>query len=145
MRQGTGIARGRCLGLLFVSIAVLPLVPDRLITQASTAVPAVQWQPCASPTPAGFECTSVPVPLDHAHPDGTSITLAVIRHPATEPDNRIGVLFFNPGGPGGQGTIDVPGWLSLFPATVRARFDIVSWDPRGIGASTAVQCFANAD
>jgi pimeloyl-ACP methyl ester carboxylesterase len=105
----------------------------------------VHWQPCASPTPVGFECASVPVPLDHAHPDGAGITLAVIRQPAAGPGDRIGTLFFNPGGPGGQGTIDLPTWIGLFPAAVRARFDIVSWDPRGIGASTAVQCFDNAD
>jgi pimeloyl-ACP methyl ester carboxylesterase len=72
------------------------------------------------------------------------IDLAVIRHAATDPASRIGTLFFNPGGPGGPGTEDLPAWLALFPAPVRARFDIVSWDPRGIGTSTAVQCFANA-
>src|SRR3954451_24521047 len=49
-----------------------------------------------------------------------------------------------PGGPGGAGTQDLPSWLGLFPAALRRRFDVMSWDPRGVGASTAVQCFASA-
>src|SRR3954467_2702039 len=108
MRPDTGISLKRCLAILLVSVATLPPAADRLIAPATAGVPALQWQPCAAPTPAGFECASVPVPLDHAHPDGKTITLAVIRHPATEPGNRFGTLFFNPGGPGGQGTINLP-------------------------------------
>ncbi len=77
-------------------------------------------------------------------PVGAQIRLAVIKRPATAPSRRIGTLFFNPGGPGGAGTEDLPAFLDFFPRRVRARFDLVSWDPRGIGRSTAVQCFANA-
>jgi pimeloyl-ACP methyl ester carboxylesterase len=83
----------------------------------------------------------VRVPLDYGDPRGPTIELAVIRHRASDPTKRIGALFFNPGGPGGRGTEDLPAWFGLFPAQVRERFDIVSWDPRGVGASTAVQCF----
>jgi pimeloyl-ACP methyl ester carboxylesterase len=70
--------------------------------------------------------------------------VAVIRHRATDPAHRIGTLFFNPGGPGGSGVAALPGFVGFFPAAVRARFDIASWDPRGVGASTAVQCFASS-
>jgi pimeloyl-ACP methyl ester carboxylesterase len=47
----------------------------------------------------------------------------------------------NPGGPGGTGTVQIPDWYLQLPRRVRQRFDVVSWDPRGIGQSTAVQCF----
>lgn len=78
------------------------------------------------------------VPLDHARPDGPTIDLAVARRPATDPSRRIGSLFFNPGGPGVAG-ID---YLRLSPldATLNERFDIVTWDPRGVGASGALGC-----
>lgn len=69
------------------------------------------------------------------------ISLAVIRHRATGPGRRIGSLFFNPGGPGDPGTTFLPAEYRFFPARVRQRFDMVSWDPRGVGQSTAVQCF----
>ncbi len=48
----------------------------------------------------------------------------------------------NPGGPGGPGTDDLPEWGNLFPAALLETYDLVSWDPRGVGRSTAVQCFA---
>jgi pimeloyl-ACP methyl ester carboxylesterase len=83
------------------------------------------------------------VPLDYAHPRGATIRLAVIMHQASDPRQRIGTLFWDPGGPGGSGTKFLPPLLNkVFPAELRARFNIVSWDPRGVGASTAVQCFA---
>jgi pimeloyl-ACP methyl ester carboxylesterase len=79
--------------------------------------------------------------LDYSHPGGAKIDLALIRHPADDPAHRIGSLFINPGGPGSPGTLLLPSSLQGFPATLLARFDIVSWDPRGVGASTAVKCF----
>jgi pimeloyl-ACP methyl ester carboxylesterase len=100
----------------------------------------LQWGSC-TPTQDGFDCATAHPPLDYANPGGETINLAVIRHAATDQANRIGTLFFNPGGPGGAGTEDLPDWLSLFPGAVQARFDIVSWDPRAVGQSTALQCF----
>ena len=84
------------------------------------------------------------MPLDYRHPGGGKIDLAVIRRRATDPAHRLGSLFFNPGGPGGPGTVVLPFAYRLFPAAVRARFDIVSFDPRGVGASTAARCFPSA-
>jgi pimeloyl-ACP methyl ester carboxylesterase len=111
--------------------------------QEKEKLPAVAWHECDRATPPGFDCATYPAPLDYARPHEKEIALALIRHQAPDQEHRIGAVFFNPGGPGGQGTLDLPGWLSLFPAAVQARFDLVSWDPRGIGASTAVQCFAS--
>jgi pimeloyl-ACP methyl ester carboxylesterase len=85
------------------------------------------------------------VPLDYAEPKGANISLAVVKHAATDPARRLGTLFINPGGPGGTGTGQIPDWVDFFPAPLQQRFDIVSWDPRGIGESTPVQCFDSGD
>ena len=84
------------------------------------------------------------MPLDYDDPGGRTIRLAVIRRQATDRRHRIGTLFFNFGGPGGPGTVILPvsEWI---PAALRARFDITSWDPRGVGESTAVRCFASPE
>ena len=100
----------------------------------------LNWSPC--PEAVAFDCATAKVPLDHRHPGRGTIELAVIKRKATGPGERIGTLFFNPGGPGGPGTKALPaGYYDLFPQEVRQRFDIVSWDPRGVGESTAVRCF----
>ncbi|MFE4517405.1 alpha/beta fold hydrolase [Kitasatospora sp. NPDC056783] len=102
-------------------------------------MPRPDWkQPCADPS---FECDTVAVPLDHRDPRGRSIRLSVIRRPATDRAHRIGSLFFNPGGPAVPGTAALPAVYGLFPEQVRERFDIVSFDPRGTGASTTLDCF----
>ena len=104
----------------------------------------IAWAACPDAPLFGLECAVYDVPLDYRDPAGTTITLALRRMPASG-DNRVGTLFFNPGGPGGTGTGQFVEWLGQFPAPVRERFDLVSWDPRGVGESTAVQCFPNPD
>lgn len=82
------------------------------------------------------------VPLDWDRPGGRRIGLAVVRHLASRPDERIGSMFINPGGPGESGFDLVAGpagdELDGFGA---GRFDVVSWDPRGTNASAPVRCF----
>ena len=107
---------------------------------AAAPAPQLSWHPCQK----GFQCATARVPLDYSHPHERTIHLAVMRHRATDPARRIGTLFLNPGGPGGSGVAALPSFVSLFPAAVQARFDIASWDPRGVGASTSVKCFASA-
>jgi pimeloyl-ACP methyl ester carboxylesterase len=124
---------------------VAGLSPAPAAGPAEPPVPVLDWQPCAEPAQHGFDCATAQVPLDYGDPQGATIDLAVVRHPATDPAQRLGTLFFNPGGPAGPGTVLLPQWLDFFPAPLRARFDLVSWDPRGVGASTAVQCFATED
>ena len=126
--------------------AAAPAETGALANPSTTLlVPALNWSPCTGQGQAGFDCAMAQVPLDYTDPASSSVTLSVIRHAATDGAQRIGTLFMNPGGPGGQGTVDLPDWIALFSPTMRARFDIISWDPRGIGDSTAVQCFANPD
>jgi pimeloyl-ACP methyl ester carboxylesterase len=110
----------------------------------AAAAPAIRWHKCAESAQRGFQCAKIRVPLDYQRPRGGDITLALIRHRASDPGRRIGTLFYEPGGPGVPGTEFLPAVaFDGFPAEVQARFDIVSWDPRGVGASTAVQCFAS--
>jgi pimeloyl-ACP methyl ester carboxylesterase len=89
---------------------------------------------------AGFQCTTLTVPLDYARPDGATIKLAMNRLPATDKADRIGALLTNPGGPGGSGLGFAFGARSFFTARLRARYDIVGLDPRGVGLSSPVEC-----
>jgi pimeloyl-ACP methyl ester carboxylesterase len=84
------------------------------------------------------------VPLDHDDPNGAAISIAVVRLAALDPVSRIGSLFFNPGGPGGSGVDFVLRVGPLLGGSVRARFDLVGFDPRGVARSTAVRCFGTA-
>src|SRR5215218_5052774 len=136
----TSMVRQRWLVLALTATAALMLAPGAS-AQGVPAVPSLAWRACAQPAQKGFDCATARVPLDYDRPAGQQIRLAVIRRVATDAAERIGTIFFNPGGPGGAGTEDLPNWYGLFPAALRARFDLVSWDPRGVGASTAVQCF----
>jgi pimeloyl-ACP methyl ester carboxylesterase len=101
-------------------------------------VPALHWAACGN----GFECTTAAVPLDYDHPGGPAISLALIRLPATDQTHRIGSLLTNPGGPGMSGVASIrsipPG---AYPPGMRARFDIIGFDPRGVARSTPIQCF----
>ncbi len=110
----------------------------------SNAAQTVAWHRCpadsAGAMVGGFSCATVAVPLDYRDPSGPKISLAVVEHAATGPARR-GVIFFNPGGPGGAGTVQLPAFIGFFPKALLREYDIVSWDPRGSGASTAVQCF----
>jgi pimeloyl-ACP methyl ester carboxylesterase len=103
----------------------------------------VAWSACPDPAIDGLECAIYAVPLDYRQADGPTIEVALRRMPAA--GEAKGILFFNPGGPGGTGTGQFPQWYGQFPEAVRQSFDIVSWDPRGIGESSGAQCFANGD
>lgn len=99
------------------------------------AVIAPTWEPCRG----SFECAELTVPVDHADPDGATMQLALIRVPAADPDQRIGSVLFNPGGPGGSGIGFLRTFLGALPGVER-HFDIVSWDPRGVGESRGLRC-----
>ena len=102
----------------------------------------IPWAACVPPG-EGLQCARIRVPLDWDRPNGRTISLAVIRHLASKPDERIGTLFINPGGPGLSGVDLVQGDPAGFDAIGGGRFDVVSWDPRGTNASTRVRCFRN--
>ncbi|GAB1640619.1 alpha/beta hydrolase [Krasilnikovia sp. MM14-A1259] len=87
------------------------------------------------------ECTTVKLPLDYDQPTGAQVELAVLRVKARDQQHKIGTLFVNPGGPGGQGTAIAYFSPYFLGNDVLDRFDIVGFDPRGIGFSDNVKCF----
>jgi pimeloyl-ACP methyl ester carboxylesterase len=107
-----------------------------------------EWDPCDASSP-GFgptvECATLSVPLDHSEPGGESIDIEVARVVTADPDRRIGSVVLNPGGPGGSGIEFLQSAAVVMPPEISERFDLVSFDPRGVGASTAVDCDIDFD
>lgn len=100
---------------------------------------AVSWEPCGD----GLRCATVAAPIDWDSPADGSIELALVEHPATGVSQ--GSLLLNPGGPGGSGWDYVYGGgaRSVTPAVAQV-FDVVGWDPRGVGRSTPVECYTDS-
>ncbi|GAB2856886.1 alpha/beta hydrolase [Streptomyces deserti] len=103
----------------------------------------LDWGRCKptgdSPAPSSdWQCATLKVPLDWSKPDGETIGLALIRAKARG-DDRIGSLLFNFGGPGGSGVSMMPSYAATV-SELRERYDLVSWDPRGVGASEGIRC-----
>jgi pimeloyl-ACP methyl ester carboxylesterase len=106
---------------------------------AAPRVPRLSWTACDD----GFQCATARVPLDYQHPRGATISIAVIEHLATDHARPAGTLFLNGGGPGPQ----IDGFVATFagiPAALSARFNIITFDERGFGGSSPVQCFPDA-
>ncbi len=123
--------------VLVAALAVPAAVAETATTTAAAApVPVLDWTSCFG----GFQCATAHVPLNYHDLDGTKIRIAVIRHRATDPAKSLGTLFINGGGPGEQ-IEGFPAAYQAVPAIVRQRFDIMTFDPRGFGYSTAVRCF----
>lgn len=115
------------------------------IMSAAAARPAIAWAACGSALP-GLDCGTMRVPLDYDRPRGDQISLALIRRPADDKTARIGSLLLNPGGPGGSGVdfVAQAGNL-LFTPRVRASFDLIGFDPRGVARSSGLQCFRTTE
>jgi len=96
----------------------------------------VTWRECR----VDMECTEVEVPVDYDSPGGPTIQLALLRVPASDPEQRVGALLVNPGGPGVPGIDYASRASAAFGDEVTAAFDIVGFDPRGVGASTPLEC-----
>ena len=103
----------------------------------------VAWKPCADDEQ--FDCGLVRVPVDYRRPAGATTTIALRRLPASDPARRLGSLFVNPGGPGGSGLDFASDAPDFFSDAVRDRYDVVGFDPRGMGESDPVDCLSDAD
>ena len=111
----------------------------------------VEWYDCVatagvekSAEKTGFQCAKVTVPLDYSQPDGQTIEIAMKKHLATG-SVRQGTLFMNPGGPGGSGVDGVGAMATTTFAGVQSAYDIIGFDPRGVGSSTAITCSSDAE
>ena len=100
------------------------------------------WAPCKDKPQ--MQCADVKVPLDYKKPGGKTITIAMAKVPAAN-GKPIGSLFVNPGGPGESGIDLVSGADKIFSKALRDQYDIVGFDPRGVGSSTAVDCVSDAE
>ncbi|GLX01445.1 proteinase [Microtetraspora sp. NBRC 16547] len=115
--------------------------------RAEAPTPALQpfysqtldWKDCGD----GFQCSRAEVPLDYSAPSGEKIGISLIRLPAT--GKRIGSLLINPGGPGGSGVEYARAARSVLSEKVRSRFDVIGFDPRGVGESSPVRCMSGGD
>ncbi|WP_062206871.1 alpha/beta hydrolase [Streptomyces sp. NBRC 109706] len=128
-----------------------PELPDALGTQT------LDWSDCPTPSPSqdpmatappddlpdgtGWECADLTVPLDYAEPEGDTIELALNRAVSPVPsEDRIGSLLFNFGGPGGSGVATLPLAAEDYEELRAGGFDLVSFDPRGVGESEGIEC-----
>ncbi|GAB7037071.1 hypothetical protein JCM9533A_09180 [Catenuloplanes niger JCM 9533] len=140
-------------GAVFASVATVVVVADAATTHDNATsrtessrvdrvpTPVLDWQPCEETA----ECATVALPLDYDQPGGATVDVALLRLKTKDRSRRIGSLFVNPGGPGLPGTrfaLEAPGHLS---AGLLERFDIVGFDPRGVGRSTQVRCFGSVE
>ena len=153
---------GVCLGVGAgaVPAAALPAAGPAPAASSKAAVPQglesfysqkVEWYDCVatagvekSADRTGFQCAKVTVPLDYSQPDGQTIEIAMKKHLATG-SVRQGTLFMNPGGPGGSGVDNVGAMATTTFAGVQKAYDIIGFDPRGVGASTAITCSTDAE
>ena len=121
--------------------------PPAAVTEAPSPALAdlysqrIDWQPCE--TDDAHDCGFLTVPVDYADPHGETIDLALLRVPAT--GSRVGSLVVNPGGPGARGTTYAAAGGQVFREPLLDGFDIVGFDPRGVGASAAVDCLSDAE
>ncbi len=99
-----------------------------------------QQQPAWAACDGGFECASVRVPLSYEDPTRDALELSIIKLPASDAAGRIGSLLLNPGGPGGSGIDYTKAADQVVSKDVRARYDIVGFDPRGVGTSDPIGC-----
>ena len=119
--------------------AATPLEPLPAAVPAGLAgyyAQKLDWQPCDD----RFECTAFKVPLDYEHPADGDISLTAARKVSDGSGHRIGSLLLNPGGPGGSAVEYMEGSASSYDAGVRAAYDLVGLDPRGVGRSSPVTC-----
>ncbi|MGW6710396.1 alpha/beta hydrolase [Streptomyces sp. NPDC054956] len=137
----------RLASLLSAAGLLASSVPLLAAAQASAAPAEAEylrqkpsWHRCSPEQPASYECATIEVPLDYRRPEGRKLDLAISRVRSTNPAKRHGVLLMNPGGPGGSG-LDLPlSFGEVVPREVADRYDLIGFDPRGVGASSPVTC-----
>jgi pimeloyl-ACP methyl ester carboxylesterase len=146
--QGRGVVAGALLALLLGSGTAVAHAGSPAVA-APGPVPALAWAACgatAAGSAAGVQCATADLPMDYDQPSGAKVHIAVAKVPARDSAHRIGSLFFNFGGPGGASVDYLQASGAGIFATLNQRFDIVGFDPRGVGKSRpAVDCRVNQE
>ena len=137
-----------CAGGLVFSTVLAPIAGASIAVPTAAAAPisrtispTINWRECGD----GFRCGKLAVPLDEADPTGEHVDLAVIMRPARDAHARQGALVLNPGGPGESGVTFLRSAADSLPGSVQDAYDLVSFDPRGVGASSPVDCVDSLD
>ena len=150
-RRAAAVLAGLAAASVALSGCLYSMIPEQSSRPSSTASPDTEgvaedllpfysqelsWRDCG----VGFDCTEVTAPLDWENPGAGEISLAVVRHQAE--GTAIGSLLTNPGGPGASGVDLIQNSLdfAVGPDLI-ANYDVIGFDPRGVGASTAVTCY----
>ncbi|UQW99574.1 alpha/beta hydrolase [Streptomyces sp. RerS4] len=123
--------------------------PSRpVVLPAALTAQKPDWRTCPAPSAAqgggkapgkGWECATMKAPLDYAKPDGETVDVALIRKKATDANKRVGSLVYNFGGPGASGVQALPQFADEYKK-LNGVYDLVSFDPRGVGATATVTC-----
>lgn len=144
MRRSAAVLCGAAV-VMAGSLTAVPAdasTPHPAAASAASAASAakVTWKKCGTASYPTLQCGSLKVPLDYRHPSGKKITLALSRVPHTAKTYQ-GPLLVNPGGPGGSG-LSLAGFVaSSLPKEVAAQYDVIGFDPRGVGRSSpALDC-----
>lgn len=138
--------------LLIVIAAIFTLVLTGCSSTTSAPFPTttndvstLDWQNCNDGSPGDFQCATLKVPIDYSDETLGQFDIAVIRFRSPNQNNRIGSFVINPGGPGVSGIEYTRSAEYIFSPDVLERYDIVGFDPRGIGASSPIECLTDAE
>ncbi|MET9185893.1 alpha/beta hydrolase [Streptomyces tendae] len=134
-----GSPAARAVGATEAATAALTPLPQATPSElAPYYEQKLAWRDCGV---SGFQCATMKAPLDYAKPGEGDVRLAVARKKATGPGKRLGSLLVNPGGPGGSAIGYLQQYAGIgYPAKVRAQYDMVAVDPRGVARSEPVEC-----
>ncbi|HET6747046.1 MAG TPA: alpha/beta hydrolase [Candidatus Saccharimonadales bacterium] len=143
-RAGVRLGVAVTIGVGLAIVGCVPYGLQQAKASQKNAAASIVWQPnCTELDPSAAsnqQCGTLQVPLNYKDPGGRKITVAVSRIAAADPSQRRGVLFLNPGGPGGPG-LDLPSqFATLMSQDVLNQYDLIGFDPRGVGQSTPVSC-----
>ncbi|MFJ7203925.1 alpha/beta hydrolase [Streptomyces sp. NPDC098789] len=127
-------------GLLATALPALVASPASAAQTPEYLRQKPAWHRCSPDRPAEYECATLKVPLDYQRPEGRTLDVAISRMKSENPAKRRGVLLLNPGGPGTSGLSRPIRANADMPKDVRDRYDLVGFDPRGVGESSPISC-----
>lgn len=135
-----------------VALATSPVVAGEPVAATSSGSwgpppTTIAWTACGEGADPAAQCGTVAVPLDYDRPRAGSVTIGLARIAASNANQKLGTVFVNPGGPGGSG-VDFVAWYgfgSYLAELLGGRYDVVGFDPRGVGATEPIRCFESND